>query len=122
MPIEQEFVYKTHDGQPAMTLHHWIETLPLTEQAQFRAAELRQFDLRDLAIARGDLVVVNAKPQARLARTDPADKGIVNDTAYVWKDEATAALGKGTDPVWLEFFVRYQTENGIVFETVNKSV
>lgn len=122
MPIEQEFVYKTHDGQPAMTLHHWIETLPLTEQAQFRAAELRQFDLRDLAIARGDLVVVTAKPQARLARTDPADKGIVNDTAYVWKDEATAALGKGTDSVWLEFFVRYQKENGIVFETVNKSV
>jgi len=41
---------------------------------------------------------------------------------YVWKDEATAALGKGTDSVWLEFFMQYQTENGIVFETVNKIV
>lgn len=122
MPVEQEFVYNTPDGQPAMTLHHWIETLPMTQQAQFRAAELRQFDLRDRAIARGDLVVVNATPKARLARTDSADKGIVNDTAYVWKDQATAAQGKGTDPVWLEFFVRYQTENNISFELVNRSV
>jgi hypothetical protein len=92
-----------------MPLHKWVETLPMSEQAQFRAAELRQFDLRDQAIARGDLVVVK-------------DTGIVNDTVYVWKDDATAAKGKGTDPEWLAFFLRYQTENGITFEVVNKSV
>ena len=109
MPIEQEFVYKTQDGQPPMPLHNWVETLPANQQAQFRAAELRQFDLRDQAVARGDLVVVK-------------DTGVVNDTVYVWKDEATAALGKGTDPVWLAFFARYQKENGITFEVVNKSV
>jgi len=109
MPVEQEFVYKTQDGQPPMPLHKWVETLPVVEQSQFRAAELRQFDLRDQAIARGDLVVVK-------------DTGIVNDTVYVWKDDATAAKGKGTDPEWLAFFLRYQTENGIAFEVVNKSV
>jgi hypothetical protein len=109
MPVEQEFVYKTQDGQPPMPLHKWVETLPMSEQAQFCAAELRQFDLRDQAIARGDLVVVK-------------DTGIVNDTVYVWKDDATAAKGKGTDPEWLAFFLRYQTENGITFEVVNKSV
>jgi hypothetical protein len=109
MPVEQEFVYKTQDGQPAMTLHHWIDTLPMNEQAQFRAAELRQFDLRDRAVARGDLVVVEGT-------------GNINDRVYVWKDEATAAQGKGTDPEWLAFFARYQKENGITFEVVNKSV
>jgi hypothetical protein len=109
MPVAQEFVYKTQDGQPAITLHHWVETLPAAEQAQFRAAEIRQFELREKAIACGDLVVVK-------------DTGIVNDTVYVWKDEATAAQGKGTDPEWLVFFTRYQTENGITFEVVNKSV
>jgi hypothetical protein len=109
MPVEQEFVYKTQDGQPPMPLHKWVETLSMSEQAQFRAAELRQFDLRDQAIARGDLVLVK-------------DTGIVNDTVYVWKDDATAAKGKGTDPEWLAFFSRYQTENGITFEVVNKSV
>jgi hypothetical protein len=109
MPVEQEFVYKTQDGRPVMTLHHWIKTLPINEQAQFRAAELRQFDLRDQAIARGDLVVVEGT-------------GNINDRVYVWKDEATAAKGKGTDPEWLSFFNRYQKENGITFEVVNKSV
>jgi hypothetical protein len=109
MPVKQEFVYKTQDGQPPMPLRKWVKTLPASEQAQFRAAELQQLDLRDQAIARGDLVVVK-------------DTGVANDTVYVWKDEATAALGKGTDPVWLAFFLRYQTENGITFEIVNKSV
>lgn len=109
MPVEQEFVYKTQDGLPPVTLHQWVATLPMSEQARFRASELRQFDLRDQAIARGDLVVVK-------------DTGIVNDTVYVWKDDATAAQGKGTDPEWLVFFTRYQTENGITFELVNKSV
>ena len=109
MPVAQEFVYKTQDDHPAMTLHHWIQTLPMAEQAQFCAAELRQFDLRDQAIARGDLVVVEGT-------------GAVNNRVYVWKDEATAAQGKGTDPEWLAFFMRYQTENGITFEVVNKSI
>jgi hypothetical protein len=109
MPVAQEFVYKTQDGQPAVPLHKWIETLPMAEQVQFRAAELRQFDLRDQAIARGDLVVVEGT-------------GAVNDRVYVWKDEATAAQGKGTDPEWLAFFMRYQTENSITFEVVNKSI
>jgi len=109
MPVAQEFVYKTQDGQPAIPLHKWIETLSMVEQAQFRAAELRQFDLRDRAIARGDLVVVEGT-------------GTVNDRVYVWKDEVTAAQGKGTDSEWLAFFMRYQTENGIIFEVVNKSL
>jgi hypothetical protein len=109
MPVAQEFVYKTQDGQPAVPLHKWIETLPMAEQAQFRAAELRQFDLRDQAVARGDLVVVEGS-------------GAVNDRVYVWKDETTAAQGKGTDPEWLAFFTRYQTENGITFELINKSI
>ena len=109
MPVAQEFVYKTADGQTPITLHHWVETLPLTEQEEFRAAEQRQFALRELAIERGDLVVVK-------------DTGVVNDTVYVWKDEATAAQGKGTDAKWLAFFMRYQKENGITFEVVNKSV
>ena len=109
MPVEQEFVYKTQDGQPPMPLHKWVETLSMSEQAQFRAAELRQFDLRDQAIARGDLVVVEGT-------------GNTNDRVYVWKDEATAAKGKETDPEWLVFFTRYQTEDGITFELANKSV
>jgi hypothetical protein len=41
---------------------------------------------------------------------------------YVWKDEATAAQGKGTDPEWLAFFMRYQKENDITFEVVNNSI
>jgi hypothetical protein len=109
MPVEQEFVYSTRDGQPPMPLHKWVETLPVSEQVQFRAAELRQFDLRDQAIARGDLVVAEGT-------------GNINDRVYVWKDEAAAAKGKGTDPEWLVFFTRYQKENGITFEVVNKSV
>jgi hypothetical protein len=109
MPVEQEFVYSTRDGQPPMPFNKWVETLPVSEQVQFRAAELRQFDLRDQAIARGDLVVVEGT-------------GNINDRVYIWKDEATAAKGKGTDPEWLVFFKRYQKENGITFEVVNKSV
>jgi hypothetical protein len=48
--------------------------------------------------------------------------GNINDRVYVWKDDATAAKGKETDPEWLAFFTRYQRENGITFELVNKSV
>lgn len=109
MPVAQEFVYKTKDGSVPITLHHWVETLSESEQQQFRAAEQRQFALREQAIARGDLVVVK-------------DTGVVNDTVYVWKDPETAAQGKGTDAEWLAFFMRYQTENGIIFEVANKPV
>lgn len=81
----------------------------MSQQAQFCAAELQQFDLREQAIARGDLVVVEGT-------------GNINDRVYVWKDEATAARGKQTDPEWLAFFARYQKENGITFTLVNRSV
>ena len=98
MPVKHEFKY----NNASIDLHQWINTLSISEQQTFKEAQDRQFATRQLHIDSGDLKVE------------------IKDSIqyYVWKDEETERIGKKQDPIWMQYFNRYLSENNIQFEVV----
>lgn len=94
MPFKQSWKEIAVDGGPVIPWHEWFATLPVDQQQIYAQAQQRQFEYRQEAIDRGDMI-------------------LDSDGNYVWKDAATAALGKHQDEVWADYHKRYHRECGI---------
>jgi len=110
MPTVHEHHYTVADGKKWITLHNWIRTLPVDQQDEFYSAEKRQFEYREQKIQEGQLTV---------DLSVPADRRGSN---YIWKDSAAAEKNKPYDPIWLEFFDRYLSENGITLNIIKREI
>ena len=94
----QSFHYDTIDGRPLISFVEWIYTLSEHEQQEFKMADKRQKQHRQVAIDHGDMI-------------------IDSDGGYIWKDSTTSKKNKPSDSVWLNYFNRWQKECGVVFST-----
>jgi hypothetical protein len=113
MAIKHNFTYVAPEGKPLVNIHQWAAGLTIEEQQEFALANERQLQLREEAIARGDLVVDSSASNEADVNASPV---------YVWKDAETAERGKEADPKWIAFWERYLAETGIKFEVVDSEV
>ena len=86
-------VIQKFSKQITRQFHNWVESLSEQEQQEFHQANIRQLQLRQAAIDRGDLQLI--------------------DVDYHWKDQETYLKGKEADPVWQDFFDRWEREQNI---------
>ena len=101
MPVRQVFQWQWPPGVEPLWFRDWLATLPENECREGMEAIRRQEHLRQDAIDQGRMILV--------------------DNGYVWKDEATANRGKGTDTVWEKYWMRWQKETGVKFiQTLEK--
>jgi hypothetical protein len=110
MPIVEEHHYTVADGRKWISLHNWIRTLPVDQRNNFYSAEKRQFEYRTQKIQEGQLTV---------------NRNTVGETRgsdYVWQDSEAAEKNKPYDPIWLEFFDRYLSENGITLNIIKREI
>jgi hypothetical protein len=107
MAVKHDFQYAVPEGKTFISLYDWVHTLTVAEQQEYADANERQLGFRQAAIESGDLI---------LDESDPINP------SYVWKDEATAARGKPTDPIWKTYWERYIRETGIEFNIANTTV
>jgi hypothetical protein len=98
MAIRWKFEYYTTDGSSFISLDEWIATLTQEEQEIYKAADLRQKQYRQEKINEGNLVVL--------------------EDSYVWKDSGAEKINKLLDPIWSEYFDRWQqeTKSGVRME------
>ena len=99
MPILSKFIYTWPEGTSPLGMVPWLETLPQSEQDEFRLADIRQKEFRKTVVDQGNLTVTK--------------------DGYVWKDEDAMNTGKPTDPTWLIYWNRWQAETGVQF-TIEK--
>ena len=90
MPIKWEFEWYTTDGSNFITIDDWIKTLTSEEQEEYREANARHKSYRADAINSGNFDLV--------------------DGSYVWKDGEAEQHAKPNDPIWLEYWDRWQRE------------
>jgi len=111
MEVKTKYDLRAKDGRTEFpSLHEWVGTLSESEQEKFHRAAKRQQTHTDAAVATGNLAVETAPHGWHLpGQTSPK---------FIWKDEATAANGKGHDQIWLKFWNRYISENNLSFDIV----
>jgi hypothetical protein len=115
MSVRTEFVFSSADGSEKFpTLHEWVKTLIDADQTEFYQSEIRQFNYRQEAIDRGDMIVDPDNPVEWFPGQD------LPNPKYIWKDEETAAKGKEHDEIWLHYWNRYLAECNVKFEVVVK--
>ena len=98
MSVIQQFEYTWPEGTTPIDFHPWVATLTQAEQDEFAQALARQQAFRQQWIDDGSLTLV--------------------PDGYEWKDAESFAIGKENDPIWEKYWMRWQTETGVVF-TIN---
>ena len=98
MPLTQKFTYTWPEGSTRMEMHDWLKTLSQSEQDEYWEGRRNGDRLRQMAIDEGRM--------------------IMKEGAYEWKDAESFAIGKENDPIWEKYWMRWQTETGVVF-TIN---
>ena len=106
MPIVHEHHYTVAPGREWITLHNWILTLPVDQRNNFYSAEKRQLEYRSQKVQEEQLAV------------DFSIHADRRGSNYVWKDSEAAEENKPWDPIWLTFFNRYLSENGITLNII----
>ena len=91
MPTLSKFIYTWPYGTTPVMIHDWITTLSKEEQDEFRLADIRQKEFRQLIIDQENLKLTN--------------------DGYVWKDK----VGKPNDPTWLIYWNRWRIDVGVQF-------
>jgi hypothetical protein len=102
MSIEWQFEWFTTDGGPFISLQDWIKTLSAEEQIEFYDADRRQKSNRQEKINEGNL--------------------IVDGSNYIWKDEQAETVNKENDPIWSEYWVRWQIETTSSCRMIRKEI
>ena len=95
MPVRQRFVYRWPEGITPVTFDTWLQKLNPQEKQEFAEARQRQIGFRKQSIEQGRM--------------------IIEQGAYVWRDEQTARENKPTDETWYRYFRRYLEETQTEF-------
>jgi hypothetical protein len=102
MAIHWKWVWFTTDGSPFISIEDWVDTLSIEDQNRYRDANIRQKAYRQEKINEGNLVVA--------------------DDGYIWKDETAEVINKVNDPIWLEYWDRWQIETSSRWRMVREEI
>ena len=95
MTVVQKFHYTWPPGVKQITFGNWINELPEPDKTECLTGAACQNKMRQEAIDRGDM--------------------IITDNGYIWKDAEAAKRGKGINDVWEKYWLRWQSETGVIF-------
>ena len=90
MAIKWEFENYTTDGSQFISLDQWVATLSEEEQEIYKKADKRQKSYRQEKVTEGKLEVVQ--------------------DGYIWENEEAEKINKEIDPIWSDYFFRWQQE------------
>ena len=102
MAIRWKFEWFTTDGSPFISIDEWVATLSIEDQNRYRDANIRQKTYRQEKVNEGNLVVA--------------------DDDYIWKDETAENINKENDPIWLEYWDRWQVETSSSCRMVKEKI
>ena len=102
MAINWQFEWFTTDGSPFISLEEWVMTLSPDDSDRYIAADRRQKDHRRQKVNEGNLVVTG--------------------DSYIWKDEQAETVNKENDPIWLEYWDRWQIETTSSCRIIRKEI
>ena len=102
MAIRWKFEWFTTDGSPFISIDEWVATLSIEDQNRYRDANIRQKTYRQEKVNEGNLVVA--------------------DDDYIWKDETAENINKENDPIWLEYWDRWQVETSSSCRMVKEEI
>ena len=95
MTVLQKFDWSWPQGATPVSFDDWIENLPNDQKQECLSGVKSQHEIRQQAIDRGDMILTTQ--------------------GYIWKDAETAQRGKGIDPVWEKYWLRWQKETQATF-------
>jgi hypothetical protein len=95
--VRQKFHWYWPPGVTPVSINEWANTLSEAEKLEWVNGRARQHEMRQQAIDRGDMILLEGE--------------------YVWKDKETASRGKGIDEVWEKYWLRWQAETGVIFSS-----
>jgi hypothetical protein len=95
MPIKETFVMETTPGIDPIPFEVWMSQQPQSEQQRYHQARARADAYRQEAIDAGIMSIE------------------IGTGDYIWRDEEAKKQGKRQDEECMDFYTRYNADNGI---------